>query len=826
MNKIFCKQNIRILVLAFVSILITGLFVFLVDFDLIKSVYELYYGKSEVATFFKEQGENVFTHSVRTTTFKLIIFRFIYSMIPLAIGMFLLFLYHCKKLPDKILKSKIFDANPSLGKILNIARYLLGFGLFFIVINYGRAYFSSTFHNCILGNEVDFIRVALSVILFLIPVLEWKKLWEDLKTFPKRHKKLTNLAFVFLISIISFCLVEFQIGSKTSVLVYLIHINIMYWILLQLVFLVLFRNVKPGAFISLIFSYVIGLANDIVYQFRGNYIMFGDITVVRTALEVAGNYEYHPNKWFWISAVLLLCSILFVIFVKIPKKAFVSSGIHKRVISTILVEGLFVILVIFTFRTGDFYGHVFGVGWDYNENVTGVGYLPYFFSNMDSTTRIVVEGYSSVEVDNILGKYSGEASDSSSIDDVNSSSDDKIEQGGAQNSSVQKTNIILIQNEAFSDLAITKDIETDQDYMPFIHSLKENTQKGFLNMSITGGPTSNTEFEVLTRSSLQYFPYGSVPYTQYLKQNIPSLTETLNNQTNDYHTFAYHSYYSSGYNRNSVYDYIGFDEKAFENSFLEDYPKSDLPRGYLSDEANYKRVISMYESNKASDNPFFCFNVTIQGHGGYTGGPFDLKENVKVTNFEATDSINTYLSCVKMSDAAFKGLVEYFEKVDEPTIIFMYGDHQPSWDDPAQELLDAHPAWEDESMQRLSEYYVPYIIWANYDIEEFDNMGQWSGDVGKKLPKQDIKLNVLSTNYVGSTLLRLAGAELSDYDRFLLDLHEDYPAITAIGIWDKNGNYYVDAESVPDTEKLEELRKIQYNLIFDKEDKKTERFLP
>ena len=184
-------------------------------------------------------------------------------------------------------------------------------------------------------------------------------------------------------------------------------------------------------------------------------------------------------------------------------------------------------------------------------------------------------------------------------------------------------------------------------------------------MSVTGGPTSNTEFEVLSRSSLQYFPYGSVPYTQYLKQHIPSLVECLKHQERPYHTVAYHSYYSSGYNRNSVYTFLGFNEKLFENSFLTDYKEEELPRGYLSDEANYRRVIDEYEKCAASKTPFFCFNVTIQGHGGYSGGPYEWDDPVSVTNFEAADSLNTYLSSVRLSDSAFEGLINYFEKVDE-----------------------------------------------------------------------------------------------------------------------------------------------------------------
>ena len=800
----FNLYNKKIVILLILSIFISAVFIFFMDFSLIKTLYDMYYGDSSIGDFFKEQGDNIFNNDVRVTVFKLVIARGLYSIIPIVICVFILFYYHIKKLPDRLLQMKIFLDNSSLSKIILIGRYVIGGGLFFLGISINRTFFTSCFHNCLLGNKPDFLKLYIAVLLFLLPTVTWIDLIKDIKTFPRRHKKLITLFIILFVSFISCCLVEFQINSKVvGILDYLIHINVIYWIIIQVFFLAIFRNIKPGAIISLLFSYIIGLANDIVYQFRGNYIMFGDITVVRTALEVAGNYDYKPGKWFWISLTIFIISLVSVILIKVPKGAFDSSTKAKRLISTAVVEGVIILLVFVTFKTGDFYGKVFGVGWDYNENVSVVGYLPYFFSNMDSTTRIVVPDYSVSKVKDILDSVSG---DKENVKESN------IE-----------PNIILIQNEAFADLSITADIETDIDPMPFIHSMTENTQKGYLNMSVTGGPTSNTEFEILSRSSLQYFPYGSVPYTQYLKQNIPSLVECLKNQDKPYHTVAYHSYYSSGYNRNSVYSFLGFDDKLFENSFMDDYTSDELPRGYLSDEANYRTVIKEYEKCVSSNAPFFCFNVTIQGHGGYTGGPFKWDEPVNVTNFNATDSMNTYLSSIRESDNAFKGLVEYFSNVKEPTIIMMYGDHQPSWDDEAKKKLAEHPAWEDSMLQTLSQFYVPYIVWANFDIEEYDHLLGWK----EKACNMDTSvLNKLSTNYVGTYLLNTAGLELSEYDRYLLNLHEYIPAITAIGVWDKDGNYSSSAGESLYSEILKKQELIQYNLIFDDKGKLTEEYLP
>ena len=835
----------KIIVYVLISVILATILIVLMDYDLLSSLYNLYFGESEIADFFENMGQNVFKDTVRITSFKLVIYRAIYSAVPVIISIFLLCYYRAKALPRRILNLPVFEKNPSLASILQFGRYALGIGLAFIILTFKKAYYYTVFHNCLLGYMPDYFRLIIACCVFLIITIDFKRLWSDLKTFPYRHRYITIGAFILFISVLSFCIMEFQIGSKTQVFVYLLHINIGYWLLFQLLLLGITRRPKIGAVASLLLAYAIGLSNDIVYQFRGNYIMFGDLTVVRTALEVAGNYDYRPGIWFWISLGLLILSVALVVWVKLPTKSYLlkrkigkkktegdlDDGLDhedaeatilseergklkiKRILirigTTFIIETLLIVFIMISFRNGSFYGHVFGVGWDYNENVTVVGYLPYFFSNMDANVRVEVEGYSAEKAKEILEQEK-----------------QKVENEPEIKSATKEPNIIVVQNEAFADLRITADIETDIDPMPYIHSMKENTQKGYMNMSVTGGPTSNTEFEVLARSSLQYLPYGSVPYTQYVKRDIPSLPRMLRAQTKPYHTVAYHSYYASGYNRNSVYDYMGFDQKVFEDHFLEEYPESDLPRGYLSDEANYKKVIKLYEKNKKTNEPFFCFNVTIQGHGGYTGGPYDLGEKVNVTNFEATESIRTYLSSVKVSDTAFKGLIDYYSKVDEPTIIFMYGDHQPAFDDEAKEILAEHPAWKNEMNQMVSQYYVPYVIWANFDIDEFDGLIPW-GVKAEETDKWDVSfMNKLSTNYAGSYLMKLAGLQLSVYDEYLLDVHKEIPAMTAIGVWDKAGNYYGSAAESPDADHLHDLEIVQYNLIFDDEKPLTEYYLP
>ena len=87
-------------------------------------------------------------------------------------------------------------------------------------------------------------------------------------------------------------------------------------------------------------------------------------------------------------------------------------------------------------------------------------------------------------------------------------------------------NIICIMNESLSDPGALGNLETNEDYMPFIHSLTENTIKGSLSMPVFGAGTSNSEFEFLSGDSISFLPTGCNVYQSYVKDTVPSLVST------------------------------------------------------------------------------------------------------------------------------------------------------------------------------------------------------------------------------------------------------------------------------------------------------------
>lgn len=108
------------------------------------------------------------------------------------------------------------------------------------------------------------------------------------------------------------------------------------------------------------------------------------------------------------------------------------------------------------------------------------------------------------------------------------------------------------------------------------------------------------------------------------------------------------------------------------------------------------------------------------------------------------------VSCEK-SDEAFEWLVNYFSQCDQPTMIVMFGDHQPGIED---EFFDEAMGVESAKVpneQKMRWYETPFVIWTNYD--------QPTEDMGR-----------LGAIYLSSYVLKRANLSLTPYNEFLLQL--------------------------------------------------------
>ena len=364
-------------------------------------------------------------------------------------------------------------------------------------------------------------------------------------------------------------------------------------------------------------------------------------------------------------------------------------------------------------------------------------------------------------------------------------------------------NVIAIMDEAFADLQAVGDFRTSEDVMPFYHSLTKNTVKGFSYVSVFGGQTANTEFEFLTGLSKAFVPASATPYQLYIKSFLPGLTTHLGNQ--DYQgMLAFHPFRANGYNRNHVYPNLGFSDFISLKDL--DVSASDKIRNFVSDAADFQVIIDQYEQAKKKSNaPFYLFNVTMQNHSGYDQDFDNLDMPISIEEKCDDPELKRYLNLIHHSDTALKSLIEYFSKQEDPTVIVFFGDHEPGLSNEVYSKILGKNVEKLSAEENMNLYKTPFLIWANYDIEEQENVN-------------------ISMNYLSTLMLESTGMKLSPFNQFLLDIHKQIPVLTTNGYFGEDGSYYsLKDESSPYYESLRKYQILQYNDLFDKK-KRIENF--
>lgn len=161
----------------------------------------------------------------------------------------------------------------------------------------------------------------------------------------------------------------------------------------------------------------------------------------------------------------------------------------------------------------------------------------------------------------------------------------------------------------------------------------------------------------------------------------------------------------------------------------------------------------------------------MQNHSTYQSGYF-RDDVVQVPGHEGQfPDVEEYLTLVRESDAALSVLFNYFSQNDEPTIICIFGDHQPAIDVAYYETYFGITQAEFTPAEATKMFEVPFLIWANYDIEEETEI-------------------ITSMNYLSAILFEKTGITCTPYQSYLLQLRESIPVICQQGYMDYNGNFY------------------------------------
>ena len=580
-----------------------------------------------------------------------------------------------------------------------------------------------------------------------------------------------------IVPIISFYLMEaFEHNALAEVRQEAQWFNILIFELIAWTLYLLIGRMTTALRIELALALAFGLTNHYVMAFRSTPFVPWDLLSVRTAASVAQNYDFTPTPRMIVVTVLF---VLLMVAVRVLRKV-PRIKLPIRLGSAVLC-GLALCLFVNTLQQETFqnkhYLYPFLFTPAYMTKVNGMAVT--FAMDLAYVAVDKPEGYSAEEAQKTLEQYGN--TDNVFADDEENTNDSKNRGEDANNKDLP--NIIVIMDEAFSDLAVVGDLETNEDYMPFMHKMQQgadHTITGYAQVSVCGGNTANSEFEFLTGNTMSFLPSGSIPYQQYITKDTPSLASYL--ASLGYETYAQHPYYASGLNREKVYPLLGFEHL----NFIDDYANKTYVRKYVSDDADMQHIIDTYE-NKEDGKPAFIFNVTMQNHGGYTDAFSDLSEDVHATNYNS-EVLDRYLSLIRLTDQSLEKLVDYFSNVDEKTVIVFFGDHQPS-DTVAAQVQDSMllPGESVPDEQLRKRYQVPYLVWANYDIDGATQQNT-------------------SLNYLSAEVLKAAGVPTDAYQNFLLDLQKSYPVMSAAGRTDAS-----DA----DENMLNTYKKLQYYNLFE-----------
>ena len=542
-----------------------------------------------------------------------------------------------------------------------------------------------------------------------------------------------------------------------------LNIAFYYWLFLFVFFIAGRTSISMAICVSAIA--IIGVGNYFVVMFRSNPIVPWDIYSFETAMSVADNYVFSVD---WALAEHIAMFILMLIV-----GVRTNIRLNKKILRPILTVAMCI----------PAYFYISYLWQDNLERNTGLNDTLFNAKYMHSKDGFFVSFI--LDIHFLQIEEPKNYSDEYALSLLNEQEVEKVE------TPEELPDIIAIMDETFSDPAVLGEFETNKDYMPFVHSILRgevaNTISGYTDVSVLGGNTANSEFEFLTGNSMAFFPNGSVPYLQYIRDGISTILPQL--EEYGYTTYGTHPYRAKGWNREFIYDLMGFDYRYFQGSF----PFEDKLRNYVSDEADFKSIL---EWRNNTEGPFFMFNVTMQNHSNY-GGDFDNFDPQIVAKFKNTYSnkyLNKYLSLMYETDQDVASLLSELSQSDRKTIVVFWGDHQPN-DYVVRPIykeygLDFDNQTYEQQQQRQK---TPFFIWANYDIQEQTNVE-------------------ISLNYLNILLFETAGLQLDEYQTFRKNLWQgQIPMMNAVGYRNDDGDL-VEYDDAPEEIQnlLNEYQNIQY----------------
>lgn len=242
-------------------------------------------------------------------------------------------------------------------------------------------------------------------------------------------------------------------------------------------------------------------------------------------------------------------------------------------------------------------------------------------------------------------------------------------QGIELNGTEEYDNVILVLMESFVDFEEILKEDFADDIISNYHKYSKKYTNDKMKVEVIGGGTANVEYQAMTMHSMEGYPEGIFPYMHYIKEGVDALPQVF--KENGYNTTAIHTYKEGFYNRDTVFELIGFDKYISDD----DFENPDYYGEYIDDMEIYNKIVEVVEKEEKS----FIHAITMSAHSPYYAHPQykgeDILQEEKYGRY--TTAINNYLYSLRKTDEMLGELIEYIEKSEEKTLLIVYGDHFP-----------------------------------------------------------------------------------------------------------------------------------------------------
>lgn len=430
-----------------------------------------------------------------------------------------------------------------------------------------------------------------------------------------------------------------------------------------------------------------GITNCVVTCFRVTPFSMIDLLNLPSVLPIIGIYLGVLQIVLIVLAILIALAGLVFLFIKAPKG---GRNLKKGVLTALVTVLLIPASLTFGFATGMLSDAFTSLTEAYDR----YGFSYCFTVSIVDRGISKPSGYSDSRMDEIITA-------------IGQCPDDPPE---------NCPNVVFVQLESFFNVLDLYNIRFSENPIPYFTRLSEEGISGYVEVPVIGAGTVNTEFEVLTGMSLDYFGTGEYPYKTAL-MNGTCESVAYNLMELGYSTHAIHNYQGTFYQRNRVYKNLGFE--TFTSLEYMQNVEYNISGVWPMDSVLTNEIVKALDS---TDCPDFVMAVSVQGHGKYPPNdlPADYEPKITAEFIDGTiegglSDINAFVYYVNQlyeMDQFVKELVEAVRNYPEDTVLVFYGDHLPSL------------SFSDNDLRSGTIYQTPYVVVSNFGLEErLDTLG-------------------------------------------------------------------------------------------------------